>query len=48
MKETLATRYNLNMWAREKPVMNVDVLYIVLYYHWIKDIIPYPDSRQII
>lgn len=48
MKDTLATRYNLNMLVREKSVMNIDDLYIMLYYHWIKDIIPYPDGRQII
>ncbi|KAI2791759.1 hypothetical protein POX_c04637 [Penicillium oxalicum] len=32
----------------EKPVMNVDDLYIVLHHHWTKDTTPYPDGRQII
>jgi hypothetical protein len=45
MKENLVTRYNLDMSVREKPVINVDDLYIVLYHHWTKDITPYPDSR---
>lgn len=45
MKETLALRYNLDISVGEKPVMNVDDLYIVLYHHWTKDITPYPDGR---
>ncbi|KAJ5993062.1 hypothetical protein N7451_008786 [Penicillium sp. IBT 35674x] len=32
----------------EKPVMNVDDLYVVLHHHWTKDATPYPDGRQII
>lgn len=48
MKETLAPRYNLDMSVGEKPVMNVDDLYIMLHHHWTKDTTPYPDGRQII
>ena len=48
MKENLVTRYNLDMSVGEKPVMDVDDLYLVLHHHWTKDITPYPDGRQII
>ncbi|KAJ5111419.1 hypothetical protein N7532_001954 [Penicillium argentinense] len=48
MKENLVARYNLDMSVGEKPVMNVDDLYIVLHHHWTKDKTPYPDGRQII
>lgn len=48
MKEHLVTRYNLDLSVGEKPVMNVDDLYIVLHHHWTKDKTPYPDGRQII
>ncbi|CAG7936683.1 unnamed protein product [Penicillium nalgiovense] len=48
MKEHLVARYNLDMSVGEKPVMNVDDLYIVLHHHWTRDATPYPDGRQII
>ncbi|KAJ5098773.1 hypothetical protein N7532_005774 [Penicillium argentinense] len=48
MKENLVARYNLDMSVGEKPVMNVDDLYIVLHHLWTKDKTPYPDGRQII
>jgi hypothetical protein len=48
MKENLVTRYNLDLSVGEKPVMNVDDLYLVLHHHWTKDTAPYPDGRQII
>jgi hypothetical protein len=48
MKENLTARYNLDMTVGEKPVMNVDDLYIVLNHHWTKDTTPYPDGRQLI
>jgi hypothetical protein len=48
MKENLVPRYELDMSVGEKPVMNVDDLYIVLLHHWTKDTTPYPDGRQII
>jgi hypothetical protein len=48
MKEYLVARYNLDMSVREKPVMNVDDLYIVLHHYWTRDVTPYPDGRQII
>lgn len=31
---------------REKPVMNVDDVYLVLHHHWALDTTPYPDERQ--
>ena len=37
MKETLVPLYNLDLTVEEKPVMNVDDLYLVLHYHWIMD-----------
>jgi hypothetical protein len=47
MKENLVTRYNFDLSVGEKPVMNVDDLYLVLHHHWTKDTTPYPDGRQI-
>ncbi|CAG8258763.1 unnamed protein product [Penicillium olsonii] len=48
MNKDLVERFNLDRSVEEKPVMNVDDLYIVLHYHWTKDTTPYPDGRQII
>lgn len=48
MNKDLVERFNLDRSVEEKPVMNVDDLYIVLHYHWTKDSTPYPDGRQII
>lgn len=48
MRGDLVARYHLDMSVGEKPVMNVDDLYIVLHHHWTKDKTPYPDGRQII
>lgn len=48
MKETLVPLYNLELTVEEKPVMNVDDLYLVLHHHWIMDTTPYPDGWQIL
>lgn len=47
MKEHLVTRYHLDLSVGEKPVMNVDNLYIVLHHHWTKEKTPHADGRQI-
>jgi hypothetical protein len=48
MSNDLAEQFNLDRSVGEKPVMNVDDLYIVLHHHWTKDTTPYTDGRQII
>ncbi|KAL2847243.1 hypothetical protein BJY01DRAFT_212753 [Aspergillus pseudoustus] len=48
MRGTLVPQYKLDLTTEEKPVMNVDDLYIVLKYHWVQSTTPYPDGRQII
>ena len=42
----LTTKYNLDTTTREKPVMNVDDIYLVLHHHWILDTSVFPDERQ--
>src|SRR5947207_12661191 len=42
----LTTTYNLDCSVREKPVMNVDDVYLVLHYHWVLDVTIFPDGRQ--
>jgi hypothetical protein len=32
--------------VQEKPVMNVDDIYLALHYHWVQDVTIYPDGRQ--
>lgn len=48
MKATLVADYNLDLTVKEKPVMDIDDLYLVLHHHWVLDTTPYPDRRQII
>ncbi|KAE8397492.1 hypothetical protein BDV37DRAFT_291961 [Aspergillus pseudonomiae] len=48
MTGTLVPLYNLDLSVGDKPVMNVDDLYLVLHHHWVLDRTPYPDGRQII
>lgn len=48
MNKDLVELFNLDRSVGEKPVMNVDDLYIVLHHHWTKDTTSYPDGRQII
>lgn len=38
--------YNLSTSTAEKPVMNVDDVYLILYHHWLLDIATFPDGRQ--
>jgi Protein of unknown function (DUF3435) len=38
--------YNLDTSTREKPVMNVDDIYLILYHHWVMDTTIFPDGRQ--
>ncbi|KAF2471333.1 uncharacterized protein BDR25DRAFT_223650 [Lindgomyces ingoldianus] len=42
----LTKKYNLDTTAREKPVMNVDDVYLVLHHHWVLDDSVFPDERQ--
>lgn len=42
----LTTKYNLDTTTREKPVMNVNDIYLVLHHHWILDTSVFPDERQ--
>ena len=39
-------RYNLDISTKEKPVMNVDDVFLVLHYHWALDTSTFPDERQ--
>jgi hypothetical protein len=38
--------YNLDASTREKPVMNVDDIYLILHDHWVVDTAIFPDGRQ--
>jgi len=38
--------YNLDLTTREKPVMNIDNVFLVLYHHWVIDTAAFPDGRQ--
>src|SRR2546423_10517593 len=38
----LTIKYNLDTTTREKPVMNVDDVYLVLHHHWVLDISVFP------
>jgi hypothetical protein len=31
---------------REKPVMNVDDVFLILHHHWVMDTATFPDGRQ--
>jgi len=42
----LTKLYSLDTTAREKPVMNVDDVYLVLHHHWVLDDSVFPDERQ--
>jgi hypothetical protein len=41
----LIIEYNLNIITREKPVMNVNDVYFILYHYWVLDISVFPDER---
>jgi Protein of unknown function (DUF3435) len=38
--------YILDTSMAEKPVMNVDDIYLILYHHWVMDTATFPDGRQ--
>ena len=38
--------YNLDTSMTEKPVMNVDDIYLILYHHWVINTATFPDGRQ--
>jgi hypothetical protein len=38
--------YNLDASTREKPVINVDDIYLILHYYWVVDTTIFPDGRQ--
>jgi hypothetical protein len=38
--------YNLDASTSEKPVMNVDDIYLILHHHWVMDTGVFPDGRQ--
>jgi Protein of unknown function (DUF3435) len=38
--------YNHDASTREKPVMNVDDIYLILHHHWVVDTAIFPDGRQ--
>jgi hypothetical protein len=42
----LTERYNLDISTKEKPVMNIDDVFLVLHHHWVLDTSTFPDERQ--
>lgn len=42
----LTIEYNLDTDVREKPVMDVDDVFLVLHHHWVLDTSVFPDERQ--
>ncbi|OAA52162.1 hypothetical protein BBO_00003 [Beauveria brongniartii RCEF 3172] len=42
----LTIRYKLDTSVNEKPVMDVDDVYLVLHHHWVHDTSVFPDERQ--
>ncbi|KAK2595006.1 hypothetical protein QQS21_007260 [Conoideocrella luteorostrata] len=42
----LTIRYKLDTSINEKPVMNVDDVYLVQHHHWVHDTSVFPDERQ--
>jgi hypothetical protein len=42
----LTERYQLDISTKEKPVANVDDVYLVLHHHWAFDTSIFPDERQ--
>jgi hypothetical protein len=38
--------YNLDASTREKPVIDVDDIYLILHHHWVVDTAIFPDGRQ--
>jgi hypothetical protein len=44
----LTQLYNLDLSIKERPVMNVDDVFLVLHHHWVMDTANFPDGRQTI
>jgi hypothetical protein len=42
----LTERYKLDISTKEKPVANVDDIYLALHHHWVQDSSIFPDERQ--
>jgi len=42
----LTIRYKLDTSVNEKPVMDVDDVYLVQHHHWVHDTSVFPDERQ--
>jgi hypothetical protein len=42
----LTRSYNLDLSTKEKPVMNVDDVFLVLHHHWVMDTATFPNGRQ--
>ena len=42
----LTRLYNLDLSTKEKPVMNVDDVFLVLHHHWVMDTATFPNGRQ--
>jgi len=42
----LTRLYNLDLSTKEKPVMNVDDVFLVLHRHWVMDTATFPAERQ--
>ena len=38
--------HNLDLTTREKSVMNVDDVFLILHHHWVMDTATFPDGRQ--
>jgi len=42
----LTISYTLDTTTKEKPVLNVDDIYLILHHHWVHDQSIFPDERQ--
>jgi Protein of unknown function (DUF3435) len=42
----LTIKYNLDTTVREKPVMDINDVFLVLHHHWVLDTSVFPDERQ--
>lgn len=42
----LTLKYHLDTSVKEKPVVNIDDVYLVLHHHWVHNTSIFPDERQ--
>ncbi|KAK4206370.1 hypothetical protein QBC37DRAFT_300937, partial [Rhypophila decipiens] len=42
----LTLSYALDTTTKEKPVLNVDDIYLILHHHWVHDRSKFPDEHQ--